>query len=246
MAQLTALLVRTAAGVALVAATAAFCLFLAAAPELRAASTGAASMLAPAVLIDLWLVSLLAIQHAAMTSPAFRQDLDLPADWHQPLQRGLAALCLSAMIYVWQAVPIPAWRIADPLLWIGFRACQAVAGALLLGAVFWEMILPWFPLGRLAQQLPRIQAIALVLSLWITPEANQGRLLLAVALSAALLATLAVRSVQKLGACPTPGETAWMSRWIPDHAPSADVPSWRRLYWIWTWTGPARYGRSRL
>jgi len=93
--------------------------------------TGAAAPLAEAILVNVLLMSLFAVQHSVMARREFK------AWWTQyvprPIERStyvlFASLALDLMFWQWRPIPAVVWQVADP------NIAAAVLGASLVGWV---------------------------------------------------------------------------------------------------------------
>ena len=96
--------------------------------------SGAGVPLAGAVIVNLLLMSLFAVQHSVMARPHFKRW------WTQfvpkPVERStyvlLASLTLALLLWQWRPIPAVVWQISDP------RLAAAVTGVSLLG---WVIVL---------------------------------------------------------------------------------------------------------
>jgi hypothetical protein len=96
-------------------------------PVPKTIDTGQAGLLAPALIIDILLLGLFAIQHSAMARPAFKRwwTRFVP----QPVERTtyvlLASLTLVLLYWQWRPISQPVWSVTHP------------AGVVVLQAIFW-------------------------------------------------------------------------------------------------------------
>jgi len=93
-----------------------------------------ASSPAQAVIVDLVLMSIFAIQHSVMARPAFKRwwTQFVPPSVERTTFVLLASLVLALMIWQWQPIPAVVWQVADP------RLARAVTGLSFLG---WLIVL---------------------------------------------------------------------------------------------------------
>ena len=100
--------------------------FLADLPMLKTVDSGPAGGLAPAMMVDLALLGLFAVQHSVMARRGFKRwwTQVIP----QPAERSTYVLAASAVValLIWQWRPItePVWTVSNPIAWwlltIGF------------------------------------------------------------------------------------------------------------------------------
>jgi protein-S-isoprenylcysteine O-methyltransferase Ste14 len=183
--------------------------FIADAPFLpKTIDSGAVGPPLQAVLIDLSLLGLFAVQHSVMARPAFKQwwTKIVPA----PLERSAFVLAATALVVllIWQWRPLPAtmWNAPDPIaagaLWATFGAGWAVllistflinhfelfglhqAYALLVGRSFEP---PAFKTPGLYRLVRHPLYLGFILAFWAAPHMSQGRLLFAAAATAYIL-----------------------------------------------------------
>ena len=93
-----------------------------------------ASSPAQAVIVDLVLMSIFAIQHSVMARPGFKRWWAnfVPPSVERTTFVLLASLALALMIWQWQPIPAIVWQVADP------RLARAVTGLSLIG---WLIVL---------------------------------------------------------------------------------------------------------
>src|SRR5437588_7613415 len=100
----------------------------------KAIDTGTVGPMTEALIVNLLLMSLFAIQHSVMARQGFKRW------WTQfvpkPVERStyvlLASLALALLLWQWRPMPALVWQIADP------RVAAAVTGVSLLG---WVIVL---------------------------------------------------------------------------------------------------------
>jgi protein-S-isoprenylcysteine O-methyltransferase Ste14 len=96
-------------------------------PVPKTIDTGQAGLLAPALIIDILLLGLFAIQHSVMARPAFKRwwTRFVP----QPVERTtyvlLASLTLVLLYWQWRPISQPVWSVTHP------------AGVAVIQAIFW-------------------------------------------------------------------------------------------------------------
>ena len=97
-------------------------------------STGVAS----AVLVDLGLLALFALQHSVMARPWFKRAWTriIPASAERSTYTLLSSLALILLFWAWRPIGGVVWEVHDPLARIALHAAYAFAWALLLYTTF--------------------------------------------------------------------------------------------------------------
>lgn len=171
-------------------------------PVPRTIDRGPSASLAEALVIDVLLLGLFAVQHSVMARPAFKRwwTRFVP----QPVERTtyvlFASLALALLYWQWRPIPEILWSVANPL------------GAAILQAVFWlgwalvlfsTFLINHFELFGLRQVYARLRGrtvpapvfkapmlyrnvrhpiyLGFLLAFWATPTMTMGHLLFAVA-----------------------------------------------------------------
>ena len=84
----------------------------------RSIAVGPVSHFLPALIVDLLLISLFAIQHSIMARPSFKAALS--KYWPDTIERSLyvamSALALCLLFRVWLPIPATVWIIEDAML----------------------------------------------------------------------------------------------------------------------------------
>jgi protein-S-isoprenylcysteine O-methyltransferase Ste14 len=95
--------------------------------------SGPATPLTQAIIIDLLLMSLFAIQHSVMARKPFKQWLTryIPASVERSTYVLLASLVLILLFWQWRPIPIVVWQITNPTLAM-FLLALALAGWLIV------------------------------------------------------------------------------------------------------------------
>jgi methanethiol S-methyltransferase len=98
------------------------------------APTASAAPLAQAMIVNLVLMSIFAIQHSVMARPQFKRwwTKFVPSSVERTTYVLLASLALALMIWQWQSMPAIVWQVTDP------QFAAAVTGLSLLG---WLIVL---------------------------------------------------------------------------------------------------------
>lgn len=166
--------------------------------------------LTEAIVVNLLLMSLFAIQHSVMARPAFKRwwSRILPVGCERSTYVLLSSLILLLLFWQWRSIPIPIWQTAGIVAWL-------LTGIHWLGwliAFASTHMIDHFDLFGLRQALaalrgtePREQSfkapllykivrhpimLGFLLAFWATPEMTAGHLLFALANTAYILAAL--------------------------------------------------------
>src|SRR5271154_3235760 len=77
---------------------------------------GTAAPTAQALIVNLVLMSIFAIQHSVMARPQFKRwwTKFVPSSVERATYVLLASLALALLLWQWQPMPAPVWQIADP------------------------------------------------------------------------------------------------------------------------------------
>jgi protein-S-isoprenylcysteine O-methyltransferase Ste14 len=170
-------------------------------PVPKTIDSGDAGPLAPALLIDIILLGIFAIQHSVMARPAFK-------NWWtsfvpQPVERTtyvlLASLALVLLYWQWQPIQQSVWSITDP---VGAAVAQAVFWCGWATVLLSTFMINHFELFGLRQVYARLRSRTLpppvfrtpflykrvrhplyfgfLLAFWATPSMTAGHLLFAI------------------------------------------------------------------
>jgi protein-S-isoprenylcysteine O-methyltransferase Ste14 len=96
--------------------------------------TGPATPFAQAVVIDILLMSLFAVQHSVMARKSFKQWLTryLPPSVERSTYVLLSSLVLILLFWQWRPIPAIVWQIADPTLALSMQALALLGWLMVL------------------------------------------------------------------------------------------------------------------
>jgi len=176
----------------------------------KSIDVGGSTSLGEAVVVDLLLVGLFAVQHSIMARPVFKQWWAgmFPAALQRSTYVLLSSLILLLLFWQWRPIPTPVWRfdgiVADLLVgiyWLGWLIALASTFMIdhfdlsgLRQAVFAmrgaEMPGQTFRTPLLYKIVRHPLMLGLLLAYWATPEMTVGHLLFATANTVYILAGL--------------------------------------------------------
>ena len=176
--------------------------FLADAPFLpKTIDSGAAGPIWLAIVINLALLGVFAVQHSVMARPAFKRAWTKIVP--KPVERSTyvlaATLAVVLLIAYWQPLPEPVWRLTDPVAAGVLWALFAAGWAILLFSTFlinhFELFglnqtfnyfsgrtfePPAFKTPSLYRLVRHPLYLGFIIAFWAGPEMSQGRLFFAI------------------------------------------------------------------
>lgn len=162
--------------------------------------SGPAGPTTQAIIIDLLLMGLFAIQHSVMARPAFKRW------WTQyvpvPVERStfvlFASLALLLLFWQWQPIPAVVWQVSNPQIATSLLGLELFGWVLVFTSTFLINHFELFGLHQVANNLagkpmPRVQFrtpalynlvrhpiyLGFIIAFWATPFMTAGRLLFA-------------------------------------------------------------------
>jgi methanethiol S-methyltransferase len=161
---------------------------------------GTAGPTAPALIVNLVLMSIFAIQHSVMARPQFKQwwTRFVPRSVERATYVLLASLALALLIWQWQPMAAVVWQIADPRLAIAVTCLSFVGWLIVLTSTFLINHFELFGLHQVANNLtgrtmpaPRFRTplfyqfvrhpiyLGFIIAFWAAPTMTTGHLLFA-------------------------------------------------------------------
>jgi protein-S-isoprenylcysteine O-methyltransferase Ste14 len=162
--------------------------------------TGISASTAPALVIDLILMSLFAIQHSVMARPQFKRwwTQFVPASVERSTYVLFASLFLALLLWQWRPMPQIVWHVADPQLAMAITAVSFVGWLIVLTSTFLINHFELFGLHQVANNLagrpmpaPRFRTplyyrfvrhpiyLGFIIAFWAAPTMTVGHLLFA-------------------------------------------------------------------
>jgi protein-S-isoprenylcysteine O-methyltransferase Ste14 len=183
--------------------------------------TGTPGPTAQALLVNLVLMSIFAIQHSVMARPHFKQwwTKFVPPAVERSTYVLLASLALAFLLWQWRPMPTVLWQIANPSLAMAVVILSFVGWAVALTSTFLINHFELFGLQQVANNLtgqsvpaPRFRTpllykfvrhplyLGFIIAFWATPTMTVGHLLFAAVTTAYIVlgATLEERDLVKV------------------------------------------------
>jgi methanethiol S-methyltransferase len=156
--------------------------------------------LAEALIVNVALLSLFAVQHSVMARPGFKRwwTTVIPHSAERPTYVLLATAALALLLWQWRPMPEIVWRVADPQLAAGFIGLSLTGWLIVLLSTFMISHFELFGLYQvitnlLGRTIPSTQFktpylykfvrhpiyLGFIIAFWATPVMTAGHLLFA-------------------------------------------------------------------
>ncbi|HYD86381.1 MAG TPA: isoprenylcysteine carboxylmethyltransferase family protein [Vitreimonas sp.] len=174
----------------------------------KSIDSGAAAPLAEALIVNVLLLGLFAVQHSVMARPAFKRMWTkiVPKAAERSTFVLFASAILALMFWQWRPLPATIWSVADPLWSTVLWALFAAGWAIVLISTFLinhfdlfglaqaynhfrnrESSAPSFVTPLFYQHVRHPIYLGFILAFWATPVMSMGHLLFAIATTGYIL-----------------------------------------------------------
>jgi protein-S-isoprenylcysteine O-methyltransferase Ste14 len=170
--------------------------------------TGTVVPLAEALIVNVLLMSLFAVQHSVMARRQFKEwwTQFVPKSIERSTYVLFASLALILLFWQWRPIPGVVWQVADPQIAVAITALSFVGWLLVLTSTFLINHFELFGLHQVANNLagrsmpaPRFKTpvlykvvrhpiyLGFIIAFWVTPVMTVGHLLFAAVTTAYIL-----------------------------------------------------------
>ena len=170
--------------------------------------TGLTAPTVTAVIIDLVLMSMFALQHSIMARPQFKRRWTqfVPASVERTTYVLLASLALALLLWQWRPIPAVVWHVANPRIATALTALSLLGWLIVLTSTFLINHFELFGLHQVANNLsgrpmpaPRFREplyyrfvrhpiyLGFIIAFWAAPTMTAGHLLFAAVTTAYIL-----------------------------------------------------------
>lgn len=169
---------------------------------------GTVAPIVPALIVNLVLMSVFAIQHSVMARPGFKRwwTKFVPVSVERTTYVLLASLALALLLWQWRPIPTVVWQIADPHIAMAVMVLSFIGWLIVLTSTFLINHFELFGVHQVANNLagrpmpaPRFRTplyyhfvrhpiyLGFIIAFWAAPTMTVGHLLFAAVTTAYIL-----------------------------------------------------------